>query len=234
MADPDGPDNPSPARAGAPRSFVAGYVYGTLREDLLTGRVPPGERLNLDALARRLHVSNTPVRQALAALTAEGLTVRLPNRGYRASPLLDGRVIEELYEYRLLVEPPTAAGAARQPGPHRDGGLLALADPSPPGPDTGPTHRDVGFHLALARGAGNRVVADALAHVLGRGCEYHLYGNAEAVARTAEEHRLVAEAVIAGEPDRARTAMHAHLSSALRRLRTALDRRSLSSPAPQS
>ncbi|MFJ8044157.1 GntR family transcriptional regulator [Kitasatospora sp. NPDC096147] len=217
MADPNGP---SSGRATPPQSVLAAYVYGTLRADLLDGRIAPGERLNLDALARRLHVSNTPVRQALAALTAEGLTDRLPNRGYRASPLLDARSIEELYEYRLLVEPPTAAAAALRPGPHRSTELPALADPAAKAGD--PARRDVAFHLALARGAGNRVTASALAQVLGRACDYQLYTDPAALARTAEEHRLIAVAVITGEPDAARAAMRAHLSSALARLRRAV------------
>ncbi|MFI5534060.1 GntR family transcriptional regulator [Kitasatospora sp. NPDC051853] len=211
---------PPTRRPVPPQSVLAAYVYGTLRADLLDGRIAPGERLNLDGLARRLHVSNTPVRQALAALTAEGLTDRLPNRGYRASPLLDARSIEELYEYRLLVEPPTAAAAALRPGPHRAGELPALVDPAGAGAD--PARRDVAFHLAVARGAGNRVTAAALAQVLGRSCEYQLYAAPEALTRTAQEHLLIARAVVAGEPETARAAMRAHLTSALLRLRGAV------------
>ena len=49
-----------------PRSLLADDVYETLRDNLRAGRIPAGTRLNLDQLARDLHVSNTPVRQALA------------------------------------------------------------------------------------------------------------------------------------------------------------------------
>ena len=40
--------------------------------------LPPGERVNIDALARELDVSPTPVREALARLEADGLVRKRP------------------------------------------------------------------------------------------------------------------------------------------------------------
>src|SRR3954453_21778562 len=96
------------------RTVLADDVYEIIRDSLISQRIAPGARLNLDELARKLHVSNTPVRQALARLESDGFVTKEPYRGFAASRLLDSRTIIELYEYRLLIEPATAARAARK------------------------------------------------------------------------------------------------------------------------
>jgi GntR family transcriptional regulator of vanillate catabolism len=57
-------------------------VTETVRDWILTGAVPAGERLEEIPLAERLGVSRTPVRAALAALGKEGLVDYQPKRGY--------------------------------------------------------------------------------------------------------------------------------------------------------
>ncbi|MEA0634218.1 GntR family transcriptional regulator, partial [Xanthomonas campestris pv. campestris] len=53
-----------------------------LRELILCGTFAPGERITEAALAERLAISRTPIRQALPALCQEGLLVQAGNRGY--------------------------------------------------------------------------------------------------------------------------------------------------------
>src|ERR1700740_3158358 len=53
-----------------------------LREMILRGELPPGERLAEVALAERLGVSRTPIRQALPALAREGLRAASARRGF--------------------------------------------------------------------------------------------------------------------------------------------------------
>lgn len=53
-----------------------------LREMILRGAFSPGERVTEAALAERLNISRTPVRQALPALSQEGLLVPVGKRGY--------------------------------------------------------------------------------------------------------------------------------------------------------
>ena len=43
-------------------------VYAALRMPILDGEIPPGTRINIDAVARRLGVYQTPVREALQRL----------------------------------------------------------------------------------------------------------------------------------------------------------------------
>lgn len=56
-------------------------VFQTLRKAILTGEFMPGERLMEIALANRLGVSRTPVREAIRKLELEGLVVMIPRKG---------------------------------------------------------------------------------------------------------------------------------------------------------
>jgi len=57
-------------------------VLSKLRELIVTGKIAPDTRLRAEALAEQLEVSRTPVRSALALLSAEGLVSYSVNRGY--------------------------------------------------------------------------------------------------------------------------------------------------------
>jgi DNA-binding GntR family transcriptional regulator len=55
-------------------------VYLTLKDQILRGVHPPGQKLNVSKLAEMLNTSRTPVREALRSLAMEGLVVsRLPH-----------------------------------------------------------------------------------------------------------------------------------------------------------
>src|SRR4051812_10810655 len=72
----------------------------------------PGDRLNIDALARQLAVSPTPVREALARLESDGLVRKRPLIGYTVAPVLTRQEFEELYDMRLILETAAARRAA--------------------------------------------------------------------------------------------------------------------------
>lgn len=207
------------------RSVLADEVYRILRENLIARRIEPGARLNLDQLARDLHVSNTPVRQALARLESDGLVTKEPYRGFAASPLLDSRAIAELYDYRLMIEPPTAARVARRPRPEVVAELDGLCDGESiqalidEGAEDALGDRDIAFHCAIAREAGNTVVLDSLAAALTRMRLYTVYHRHGAASQAWDEHRSVLESIRAGDPEAAALAMRAHLTCGLDRLR---------------
>ncbi len=62
-------------------------AYVTLRADLLSCRLRPGEKLNIGQLATQIGVSLGAVREALSRLTSEGLVTAEMNRGFRAAPV---------------------------------------------------------------------------------------------------------------------------------------------------
>jgi len=81
---------------------LSSRVYTTLREHLSSGRIPRGEPLQEAALAARLGVSRTPVREALARLVSEGFVIA-HGQGL-TSAVLTIEDVEEIYGLRILVE----------------------------------------------------------------------------------------------------------------------------------
>ena len=78
------------------RTLARDTAYTDLREWILDGTLAPGERLHDLALAERLGVSRTPVREALQRLEDEGLVESSPNRWTRVAPL-DPSIANDLY-----------------------------------------------------------------------------------------------------------------------------------------
>jgi DNA-binding GntR family transcriptional regulator len=211
------------------RSVLADEVYEILKESLRSHQIAPGQRLNLDQLARELHVSNTPVRQALARLEADGLVTKEPYRGFRATQLLDSHTIAELYDYRLLIEPACAARAARRGDAVRLSELQSLCEAgeirrliADADDHEAIGLRDVEFHLTICTSAGNSVVTDNLAAALTRMQLYTVYDRHGAGEEAWDEHRQILAAIKDGDPDGAASAMRTHLLNGLERLRAAV------------
>ena len=71
-------------------------VLSRLREMIVTGQIAPGTRLRAEGLATQLEVSRTPVRSALAVLSAEGLVLYSMNRGYTVRAVTLGDIFDSI------------------------------------------------------------------------------------------------------------------------------------------
>jgi len=76
-----------------PRAALHEQVAQRLRQMLVEGRIAPGAKLNERELSEVLHVSRTPLREAIKRLAAEGLVELLPNRGAVAVTLSEADVL---------------------------------------------------------------------------------------------------------------------------------------------
>lgn len=81
----------------------ADYVYSVLLEEIRTARIPGGTALRAGAVARRLGVSVTPVREALRKLEKDRLVSYQAHHGATVVDLGDG-ALEEFYGVRAAVE----------------------------------------------------------------------------------------------------------------------------------
>lgn len=79
-------------------------LYKVIREDIVSGRLRPNERLVVADLAKRHGSSTTPVREVLQLLRGEGFVVFHRNRGARVRPI-DRDFIRDIYEIGVLIEP---------------------------------------------------------------------------------------------------------------------------------
>lgn len=87
-------------RSGGTR---ADHARQQLRDDILTGRLAPGQRLKFPELIDRCGVSASVLREALARLTTEGLVQAQAHHGYMVTPL-SHEDLEELTTARLEIE----------------------------------------------------------------------------------------------------------------------------------
>jgi DNA-binding GntR family transcriptional regulator len=81
---------------------------------ILTHEIAPGAKVNIDALALKLGVSQTPIREALARLESDGLIAKEALKGYSTTKLLTVKQFNDLFQFRILIEPWAAEQSAKK------------------------------------------------------------------------------------------------------------------------
>ncbi|WP_299614129.1 GntR family transcriptional regulator [uncultured Tateyamaria sp.] len=77
--------------------------YLKLRQMILTGELPPGQKLKIEQLRALLITGASPVREALSLLTSDMLVERIDQRGFRAAPVGKAN-FEEILTLRCTLE----------------------------------------------------------------------------------------------------------------------------------
>ncbi|WP_316859477.1 GntR family transcriptional regulator [uncultured Cohaesibacter sp.] len=75
-----------------------------LRDEILSGRLAPGQRIHLNETAEQLEMSMVPLREALGSLVSEGLVTAVRQRGFRVSEV-DLDDMADIYRLRLILDP---------------------------------------------------------------------------------------------------------------------------------
>ena len=78
-------------------------VFNTLRQEILTGKLKPGERLREIQLADKMGVSRTPIREAIRMLELEGLVKMLPRKGAEVAEITQ-KDLNDVIEVRTALE----------------------------------------------------------------------------------------------------------------------------------
>lgn len=164
----------------APRqSVLSDRIYRVIKAKIFDHEIAPGQRVNIDALAIQLEVSHTPIRESLARLESDGLILKEPLKGYSATNLLTMKEFQDLFEFRLLVEPWSAERAAHvldEAGANALSAEIITARASLQLKDyeqiQALTEHDARFHLLISRISGNETVRRAFE---GTHCHLHLY-----------------------------------------------------------
>ena len=144
-------------------------AYERLRDAIVRLELAPGAGVSEAQLVDGFGFSKAAVRAALARLRAEGLVVAEPRRGHVIAPLTMRDVLE-IYDLRLLLEPPATEAAAGQMDADKLARLQTLAEPAVDFDDAGSVQRFLSanrtIHLAIAEAAGNRRTARILERLL--------------------------------------------------------------------
>ncbi|NAZ87525.1 GntR family transcriptional regulator, partial [Kineococcus indalonis] len=193
-------------------------AYAQLREDVLDGVLAPGAVLAEVEQSVRLGMSRTPVREAFARLVADGLAEPLAGRGLVVSAL-SADAVTELHEVREPLERQAVRLAARRGDPAV---FAALARRFGRAPELLAAGEEglrgyyalvAEFDAALDAAVGNAHLVQALGTVRTHLVRVRRLARHDAarLAQAAEEHRLIAEAVAAGDAGLAASAVRVHL-----------------------
>lgn len=206
----------TPERAAIPRGNTAAHVYATLRAEILSLRLPPGQDIDDAALAERLGVSRTPVREALARLAGDGLVVQSPNRGVQVAPVNLMELPRFAEALSLLQRAVMRAAALRRTAEELARIEQAYAAFTAACADRDPlelTLLNRAFHVAIGEASHNRYLAEGYARLLDEGTrmlsvpfgfEGEPGDSARAhTAKVADEHLAMLEAIRDGDADTA-------------------------------
>lgn len=147
----------SPSKSGAGHTHKA---YQGIRQMLFHNEIGPGQKIAYRDLAERLHMSQTPVIQALKWLEFQGLVRHERHRGYYTEPI-SIQEVEEIYDFREQIElsllPRTMARLDAGALNHLETALQAHLKASREIYLHDRLLKDMDFHLTLAGLSGNRV-----------------------------------------------------------------------------
>lgn len=189
-------------------------VAGILRDDILHGRRPPGSRLVERDIAEELQVSRLPVREAIRALTADGIVVSTPRtwavvRTFSAQDLQDFAQVRQAMEtlaFELATVRAGAEGLRLLESIVDEEAASALEDDV-----TRSRGASTSFHLTAVQLADNAMLTELAASLVTR--LRWLFGQHEDLTEMVMAHREILAAMKAGDVDAIRRLIPEHLEA---------------------
>ena len=210
-------------------------VADTLLESIRSGDLKPGEKLDsVQQLAESFQVGRSAIREALTSLRAMGLIEMRQGEGtyvkafeasgiafpLKSALLMNSDDLKSLMEVRKILETGIAASAAeRRTREDLNAMKQAVMDmvKYSADPELG-EKADLAFHLAIAKAAGNSLLASLMHHVADMTAESMretrrlcLYEEMATVDQLNVQHEAILQAIESGEAKQARKAMNTHL-----------------------
>lgn len=204
---------------GSTRTFStrAELLREKLTEEIMSGRLAPGARLDEQEIARRFGVSRTPVREAMRHLVATGLVDSQPHQGAsvamvgsdRLTAFLDAATELEATCARLAAMRMDSAERARLVEIHGEVRQVLFDEPAR---YSELNHR---FHEAIYLGSHSEVLVEIVRNLMFR--MGHVYRVRLTLMQGARElfaeHDRIVTAILSGDAIAAEVAMRAHMSS---------------------
>jgi DNA-binding GntR family transcriptional regulator len=215
---------------------AAEFIIEALRHDILTGKLAPGEKLPLDALASRFGTSVIPIREALRVLEAERLIDLRPHKTATVA-VLSLETIKDLYRVRLILDVEAVRMAHGNLPPGKLAEIRTVIDRMERAAERRDSLRAFALHnqihFTIYEASGSPALVKILA---GLWDDTERYRHAVKYHRSdihtwADEHRLLVDLLETGTADEAARAIHEHLSKTLEALTTARENPSASPSA---
>ena len=193
-------------------------VFQKLREDIITGKMAPGDRLMEIKLANEMGVSRTPVREAIRKLQTEGLVIMNARRGAVVAPI-NKEVMKEILEIRKALESLACQLVAVKAGPGDIQVLRNINAEMRKAIDDGDidkiTEKDVEFHETITALAANSHLTSMLDQIKEHLYRYRLEFIKEIRNKyvLADEHDRLVDALEAKSPENAGREIEKHIET---------------------
>jgi DNA-binding GntR family transcriptional regulator len=190
-------------------------AYLTLRDMILTGKLPAGQKLKIEQLRGMLNTGASPVREALSLLTSDMLVERIDQRGFRAAPANKAN-FEEILALRCTLEDIALRQSIANATPAWEERLVLTHHhmKKAAGQDTAifeEAHKT--FHMALLSNSGSPMHERFCAQLYDLNIRYRYLaaGSSKYQRRdVSTEHEEILEAAVHREPDRASACLLNH------------------------
>ncbi|NBM17794.1 GntR family transcriptional regulator [Streptomyces sp. GC420] len=196
---------------------AAERVYAHIKQAVLDRRYEGGTLLTEGDLAETVGVSRTPVREALLRLEVEGLIKLYPKKGALVLPV-SAQEIADVVETRLLVEQHAARKAVSAP-PRLLDRLQELLEQQRRQAEAGDlaaaSVTDRCFHAEIVRSGGNQILSRLYDQLRDRQLRMGvavMHSHPDRIAKAIAEHGEILDALRAGDPEAAVTAIGRHIS----------------------
>jgi DNA-binding GntR family transcriptional regulator len=183
-------------------------AYERIHRDIISCAIQPGSEISENELATQYKLGKAAVRVALTKLAHDGLVRAIPRRGYMVVPVTL-KDIHDVFELRLMLEPPAARMAAGRVNMQRLKGYDDLCREGYQPGDAKSTTRfldaNKAFHVEIARAAGNQRLASAIEQLLDEMTRLlHLgLGLRKGPQDTLHEHKTLVKALARGDGEAA-------------------------------
>jgi DNA-binding GntR family transcriptional regulator len=214
--------------SGAPFESRVDLIFDTLGDEIVSGQIPPGEKLPEEALARRFGTSRGPLREALRRLEERRLITRIANVGARVRRFTADD-FRELYDVRSALEGLAARLAAERSDRASLAALRCAYQAHVDAVEADTEHvrqQDLDFHHALAKASGNAMLIGLLCsdfYAFLAICRRQFVRVPGRDRRALIEHSRVLDAIEDGDGELAELLIRRHILHAKRNFELALD-----------
>jgi len=195
---------------------IVDQLRKALEDEIVTGRLAPGTRLDEVSLAKRFEVSRTPIREALHQLSTSGLIEIRPRRGAIVTEVTTETLVE-MFETMAEMEAICGRLATRRMSDDERRDLLNAHEACRLPAETEDVdvyyEKNVLFHRTIYLGSHNRFLANEVRQLRRRLQAYRrlqlrVRGR---IGSSFAEHETIVEAIMAGDEERAAESLRAHI-----------------------
>lgn len=189
-------------------------AYDEIKRKIVTCEYAPNTLLNEELLREELHVSRTPIRDALSRLEQKGLITILPKKGFMVSSLSIND-INMVFEVRMMYEPYALLHyGSRIPYSVLTHSYELLSDLDAMSEDWAFFQADDAFHAAVVQAIGNRFLLQTYEWIQDQNLRFRVMTGQTSAPRledTSKEHTRILEACLKKDWSEAASAMKDHL-----------------------